>query len=98
METAIVIVQNYELGDGGTTINAAGPTSPGNTLPEGQELVVRNKSIIFTEEREGTHWTVLQKQRCCFCPTEPLFPFSSPSDLCKDIMKSNLAIVKIKSL
>merc|ERR1719370_1905310 len=54
MDSGTGIVQNYEPGDGGTT-PAAKPTPPDSTRTKGQQLVVTNKSIIFTEEREGTH-------------------------------------------
>ena len=39
--------------------------------------MVANKSGIISEEKEETVGTVGQKSRCCFCPTELLFPLTS---------------------
>ena len=73
MDSGTGIVQNSEPEDGGTT-TAASPTLLGNTLTEGQQLLVTNKSIILEEETEGSHLTVGRKPRWCSCPTELLIP------------------------
>ena len=62
MDSGTGIVQNSEPEDGGTT-TAASPTLLGNTPRPGEQLVVTNKSIIITEEREETQKTVGRKPR-----------------------------------
>ena len=71
---------------GGGTTNVPTLTWPASTLTEGHALIVTNKSSIVTEEREGTVMTVGQKPRCCFCPTDLLFPLSSWSDHCQGLI------------
>ena len=83
---AMEIVQRSILEVGGTS-NAPTPIWLGCIPRPSQKLLVTNRSTIYMEEREESQPSVGQKSRCCFCPTEILFPLSSWFGQSKDIIK-----------